>query len=191
PYFVEIPTARLAKWEPESYLPAGEGSGWSLKRFREPTPATTHDIDHWVWICDGKAFELRNVEDTWGFAGARSWEFNLIGSKLYVYDADEHYPFGWVHTSGGGWTLIPAPKGIKVPADPVNSGVYEIDGDNTKLRADASNYEAFLKGKSGDYYIAPPGEGVVRVFELAPATSQLKHVATTTSRVRGRMHAAQ
>ena len=77
PYFADVPAARFRAWHPAPYLPAGEGPSWKLSQYLEDGGALNADVDHFVLQRDGKAYDLINSRDTWGFADAISWKIVL------------------------------------------------------------------------------------------------------------------
>jgi hypothetical protein len=182
PYFSEIPADRFKTWRPAPYLPAGEGSSWKLSQYLEDGGALSADPVHFVLQRDGKAYDLINSRDSWGFANAISWNINLIGDRLYIYDAHEEREPGWFHivVEKHDW-LLPrlgmAPDGsiartnvlttASTPTDSVPGSVYKLQNERLEPVGIFNSYDSLFENlKTGDYYLASPGAGVVKVFDL-------------------------
>lgn len=188
PYFAEIPRDRFQKWRPAPYVPAGTGSTWKLNQYLEDGGSYNSEVDHYVLQRDGKAYDLINSRDEWGFANAISWKIDLIGDRLYVFDAHQYVSPGWFHLTVGqrGWlidrlgfgpegsfqTISPDPA-LPLPQNAAVGGLFRLE--NRQLRyvgifADSDNLLEHVE--SGDYYLTPPGMGVRKVIDLneAPTT---------------------
>jgi hypothetical protein len=107
PYFAEVPAERFKMWRPVPHPSVGEGPSWKLSEYLEGVGALNSDVNHFVLQRDGKAYDLINSRDTWGFAHAASWKIDLIGDKLYIFDAHQTWEPGWFHivTLKSDWLL--------------------------------------------------------------------------------------
>lgn len=153
-----------------------------MHQYVEPEPAGISDEIHFVLQRDGKAYDLINSRDTWGFAGAVSWQFDLIDHKFYVFDAHQQYPAGWFHIDvkphdrwllllgmapDGNIRTIKPVSGVSMPPNPSRSGIYEVrDGRLQFVRRAKGKDDLFEHLRTGDYYLASPGAGVAKVLDL-------------------------
>ena len=188
PYFADVPAARFRAWHPAPYLPAGEGPSWKLSQYLEDGGALNADVDHFVLQRDGKAYDLINSRDTWGFADAISWKIVLIGDKLYIFDAHQTWEQGWFHivTLKYDWLLpklgmapdgtihkIERPTGIAMPSDIPTGSVFKIENGHLQYIGVLPDYDDLFEHlKTGDYYLTPPGTGVRKIIDLKQTPSE-------------------
>jgi len=181
PYFADIPKGRFEKWRPASYVPAGAGNTWKLSQYLEDGGSYNADVDHYVLQRDGKAYDLINSSDTWGFGNAASWDIDLIGDQLYVFDAHQHVSPGWFRLTVGqrGWLIdrlgfgpegdfkkIPPPA-VVVPPNVHPGGLYRLEGEQLRYVATFKDSDDLLEQVEGsDYYLAPPGIGIRKIINL-------------------------
>jgi hypothetical protein len=187
PYFAEIPMDRFEKWRPAPYIPAGAGSTWKLSQYLENGGSYNADVDHYVLQRDGKAYDLINSRDTWGFADTASWQIDLIGDQLYIFDAHQYVSPGWFHLSVGkrGWLIdrlgfgpegsfqriSPGPA-ITLPSNAAHGGLFRLENGQLRLVGIFTDGDDILEHvDSGDYFLAPPGIGVRKVIDLNKAPS--------------------
>jgi hypothetical protein len=183
PYFEEISESRFNSWKVAPYVPAGSGKDWDFRQCSEGAGAMNHDATHFVLRRDGKIYDLINANDTWGFGGAASWEIDLQGSQLYIFDAHQHVSPGWFHLTTGtrGWLVDRLGFGPEGSFDRISSSStaslprIATPGSLFTPQNGQLKYVGTFKGsddlleqvESGDYYLTSPGIGVVRVFDLA------------------------
>jgi hypothetical protein len=187
PYFAVIAPERFKSWRPAPYVPAGTGNTWKLSQYLEDGGSYNADVDHYVLQRDGKAYDLINSRDTWGFGNASSWNIDLIGDQLYVFDA-HHVSPGWFRLTVGqrGWLIdrlgfgpegsfqvIPPQPAIALPQNPPRGGLFRLENNQLRYVGAFTKSDDLLEHvENGDYYLAPPGTGVRKVIDLkeTPAT---------------------
>ena len=185
PYFAAIPPGQFKAWHPAPYLQSGQGSKWKFSHYLEEAGALNAGVDHLVLQRDGNAYDLINSRDTWGFGNAHSWDIDLIGNQLYVFDAHQHVSPGWFHLSIGqhGWLIdrlgfgpegsfqriSPEPK-VAIPSNAHRGALYRFEHGHLLYIATFRDSDDMLENvEDGDYYLTSPGVGVREIIDLEQA----------------------
>jgi len=141
-----------------------------------------HDVNHLVLERDGRAYDLIDKDDTWGFGNALSWKIDLVGDRLYVFDAHQNWEPGWfqIDVQKNDWLLprmgfepdgsihrIGAPAGVSVPHDSIPGVLFKVENGHLVPVRQLRDYDDLFEHlESGVYYLSPPGLGIRRVIDL-------------------------